>query len=382
MGKYNQKKPVLPKLPNMKPLIQAGIDPKTGLPIKYSKNMGKLKGDIKKQLRIIDEQDAINVGIWYNINRVLNMTSQKVERMLYYKYQLCFFYNKELDSFFLLPFALSSKDGNGLDVYGRYKYITPIAFNSGDEEHKKTPIEEYLSNLHLRVIYSPIDLNYIDIDTLKELQNDNVAVIIQDYSPQYDQTNGIPRYLLQDSLLDVMSDCIPFMRTNLLLNSGVTGMRVNDADQKDAVIDASISMETNALNGLPWIPIEGQIELQELTGKNASRVQDYMLAMQSLENYRLSTHGIDSGGLFEKKAHTLQSEQEMNGSTVGLVLQDKVSLRQDACNIINSIWALGIWYEPSETITKSDINGDGLLYDRQTVINKGGNSNNDNDGQL
>jgi hypothetical protein len=37
-------------------LIQAGIDPKTGLPIKMA-GMGGVcvKGDIKKQLRIVDE---------------------------------------------------------------------------------------------------------------------------------------------------------------------------------------------------------------------------------------------------------------------------------------------------------------------------------------
>ena len=45
-------------------------------------------------------------------------------------------------------------------------------------------------------------------------------------------------------------------------------------------------------------------------------------------------------------------------------MQDATSIRQNFCNIVNSIYGLGIWYEPSETITKADMNGDGLLYDR------------------
>ena len=62
-----------------------------------------------------------------------------------------------------------------------------------------------------------------------------------------------------------------------------------------------------------------------------------MLAMQSLDNLRLSGYGIDNGGLFEKKAHELQSEADINGGPVGLVMQDGLSIRQNFCNIVNSI---------------------------------------------
>jgi len=86
--------------------------------------------------------------------------------------------------------------------------------------------------------------------------------------------------------------------------------------------------------------------------------------MQAIENLRLSTYGIDNGGLFEKKAHTLQSEADINGGPVGLVLQDGLSIRQNFCNIVNSIWNLGIWCEPAENIIGTDIDGDGLAYDR------------------
>lgn len=41
-------------------IIQAGIDPKTGLPIKLGSSPCALKDSIKRQLRVVDEQDAIN----------------------------------------------------------------------------------------------------------------------------------------------------------------------------------------------------------------------------------------------------------------------------------------------------------------------------------
>ena len=59
--------------------------------------------------------------------------------------------------------------------------------------------------------------------------------------------------------------------------------------------------------------------------------------MQALDNLRLSTHGIKNSGMLEKKAHMLQDEQDMNAGPVELVLQDGLAIRQNACNIINSI---------------------------------------------
>ena len=367
-------------IPNVQWMIQAGIDPKTKLPVKMGLNDGaKLKENIKKQLRIIDEQDAVNKGKWYNLP--CNLTSQDLERMLYYKFQLCFFYNKDLDQCFFLPFSLNSKDGTGLDVYGRYNHIRPIAYVASAEDenkHKNTPIEEFLSSLSLKVVYAP---KLPEELTEEDLYNS--AVILQDYTPQYNNMNGIPRYLLQESLLDVMAECIPYARTNMITSCGIKGIRVGDQDEAHNIVDANYGIKQGAMAGDAYVPVEGKLEFQELTDNNTGKVQDYFLTMQSLDNYRLSTYGIDNGGLFEKKAHELQSEADINGGPVGLVQQDYVSIRQNFCNIVNSIWGWGIWYEPSETITKADTNGDGLLYDRNETgensgMTTGGNENDSN----
>lgn len=50
-----------PNLPDIKTLWQAGIDPKTNLPYKFvSGTKCGLKEDLKKFLRLVDEQDAVN----------------------------------------------------------------------------------------------------------------------------------------------------------------------------------------------------------------------------------------------------------------------------------------------------------------------------------
>ena len=360
------------KLPDIQTLWQAGIDPKTGLPLKFSGGSKcVLKEDLKKVLRLIDEQDAVNRYIWYNLPA--NITSQELERMLYYKGQLCFFYDKNLDEFYFMPYAL---DGT-IDFYGRYNTIHPVPMTSGTDDKGNKAQAQYLAGLKLKCVYG------IKLDELKLEDVENSTVLLHDYTKQLSQTI-LPRVTVNDPLIDVMAECIPFMRTALISSTGINGMRVNDADQQANVLDAARSVENAALTGKPWIPIIGNIEFQELTSGQLGKAEEYMLAMQSLDNLRLSTYGIDNGGLFEKKAHELQSEADLNGGPVGLVLQDGLSIRQNFCNIVNSIWGIGIWCEPAENIIGADANGDGVVYDRniegensgvETVEDNGGQEN-------
>ena len=358
-----------PKLPDLQTLFQAGIDPKTGLPIKFGGGCkAMLKEDLKKFLRLVDEQDAVNRYVWYNLPA--NITSQELERMLYYKGQLCLFFDKDLEEFYFMPYAL---DGT-IDFYGRYNTIHPVPMTSGTDDKGNKAQAEYLANKKLKCVYG------IKVDPITLEDFDGSAVLLHDYTKQLSQTI-IPRCSVNDPVLDVMAECIPYMRTAMIASTGIKGVRVNDADQQQNVYDGSRSLENAALTGNPWVPIVGSIEFQELTNQGIGKVQDYMLAMQSLDNLRLSGYGIDNGGLFQKKAHELQSEADLNGGPVGLVLQDGLSIRQNFCNIANSIWDLGIWCEPAENIIGADINGDGLVYDRNEAGENSGIESDNNGGE-
>ncbi|MBO7735399.1 MAG: hypothetical protein J6S67_22735 [Methanobrevibacter sp.] len=352
-----------PVLPNLEPFWAAGINPKTGLPVKFGSSKCTLKEDIKKQLRLVDEQDAVNRYVWYNLP--MNLTSQEVERMLYYKGQLCFYYDKDLEEFYFMPYAL---DGT-IDFYGRYNTIHPVPMTSGTEDKGSKAQAQYLAEKKLKCIYG-MQLEEGDID------QENSCVLIHDYTKQLSQTI-IPRCAVNDPLLDVMSECIPYMRTCLLAGSGIKGIRVNDADQAASVHDAARGMKDAALTQEPWIAIEGSVEMQELTDGAILKAEEYMLAMQSLDNFRLGTMGLDNGGLFEKKAHELQTEADLNGGPVGLVLQDGLAIRQNFCNIVNSIWDLGIWCEPAQNIMGMDNDGDGAIDEDNS---DGANTGIENDG--
>ena len=346
-----------PVLPDIKTIIAAGLDPKTGLPIKLIEDSENDKNDFRRIFRIIDEQDAVNRYKWYNLP--CDISSEFLERMLYYKGQLCFFYFKDLDKFYFLPFAL---DGT-IDFYGRFNRIHPIPFSSGTTDSGQ-PNETYKSQL---AILSLLKLNVIkeakDLEELKLEDLDNSAVILYDYQPQMNVNNIIPRATLNDALLDVEAEILPYMQTALLAGTGIKGMRVNDADAAAETDRASKQIRYSALNRKLYVSMTASVEFQDLADGSPMKTEEFLLALQGIDNIRKSTLGIENGGIFQKKAHKLESEQNGNESSVQTVYQDGLSLRQHFCNIVNSIWGTEIWCMPSEAVIGQDLNGDGVVYD-------------------
>jgi len=317
---------------------QSGIDRKTGLPLKMLNSIDvSLLSGTRMLLRIKDEQQAVNRYKW-DIPSGLKLTSEEIERFLYYKGQLCFFRMKKPNStdynYYLTPYALEGT----INLYGQFNSVKPVPFASGmdkKDENKKPaydPIALALSLLTLTVVRKNDDIPE-DLD--------NCCVLLHDYTKQYSEYI-IPRQQLQEPLLEIMSLTVPYLRTNMLASVGVKGIRVGDADQYKQVIEGSQSLDNYAKNGKIWYPILGSIEAQELTEKNMAAMNDYMQTFQSLDNLRLSLYGLANGGVFEKKAHTLGKEEEINQTNTDLVYDDGLSIRKEFCDLVNKIWNIGI----------------------------------------
>ena len=158
--------------------------------------------------------------------------------MLYYKGQLCFFYDKDLEEFYFMPYAL---DGT-IDFYGRYNTIHPVPMTSGTDDKGNKAQAQYLAEKKLKCIYG------LDLDGKADVFTS--TVLLHDYTKQLAQTIQ-PRVTVNDPLLDVMAECVPFMRTAMISSTGIKGVRVQDADQQQNVIDGSRSLEHAAMTGNP-----------------------------------------------------------------------------------------------------------------------------------
>lgn len=300
----------------------------------------------------MDEQDAVTRYTWYNLP--CNITSQELERLLYYKGQLAFFYVEQLDQFFFMPYAL---DGT-IDFYGRFNRIHPVPMAEGQTNEEKALYKsqmEILSKLKMNVLY---DIPIEPVDPFTS------CVLLHDYTKQMSQT-VISRQVLNDPLLEIMAECMPLMRTALFNSSGVLAMRVNSQDEQSNVNAANRAIDSAVLNGQRYIPVLGNIDFQELAGGETAKAEEFLMAMQSLDNFRLSTHGLDSGGIFQKKAHMLESENQMNGGHARSALDDGLMIRQHMCDIANAVWGIGMSCEISESALMMDKNGDMMAVDNQ-----------------
>ena len=334
-----------PKITPIELYIQAGIDPKTGLPLKAHNHPVYLTDNIKKQLRIVDEQDALNRYAWYNLPYGLN--ANLIERIWYYRGQGIMFYMEADDRFYFLPYTLNGS----IDVYGRYTAVTPLPFNGSTAADKKE--RPWIEGL-IKIPRYDIMLDATPEEVIAS------CVILRDYSQQQSQT-VLSRQVLNDPLLDIMAECIPMMRTALINSTGVKGMRVTNEDEESNVKAANLSIQRAAMTGEGWVPIVGKLDFQDLTAGAIAKSEEFLLAMQSLDNYRLSLYGLDNGGLFQKRSHLLEAEQRMNNGNSGILLQDGLYQRQQFCDIVNSWFGLQIYCEISETVNNIDNNGDFVI---------------------
>lgn len=358
MGKNNA------KMINEELWIQAGINRRTGLPLKmtaYSDD-AILSGS-RILLRIKDEQQAVNRYKW-TLPKELKITSEELERFLYYKGQLCFFMMKykDIPSYYITPFAL---DGT-IDVYGRFNAVKPVPFAAG-MDYKNKEANESLANISLMLSLKHLRVIRSETDIVEESDRENVCVLLNDYSKQLAETI-IPRQQLQEPILEMQSLNIAYLKTNMLASVGVKGVRVGDQDQYSQIIEMSKSLDNFARAGKIYYPILGSIEAQELTEKNMAGMNDYMQTFQSLDNLRLSFYGLENGGVFEKKAHTLDKEEEVNATNTDLVYDDGLSLRQSFCELVKHAFGVEISVRDNKQQLK-----DNIAVDGNDKIDKGGN---------
>lgn len=315
------------KLPDIATLIKAGINPKTGLPYKVVPE-GVLKDEIRKNLRIKDEQTAVNRYTWESIP--FDLSSLEIERFLYYFGQLTGF---ELEGkYYLMPYAL---DGT-IDFYGRYNTIHPVPFSNSNNKKQQA---EILSSVKLEVVKS------VDYKVTGK-----PGVLLYDYTPQRGY-NILTRASIMEAVLDLEATMLPYMKTALMNSTGIVGVVVNDSDEIDDVNEASGSIDSHAVAGKPWIPLLRKIDRQDLTSSSVGTSEEFSQAMQTIDNFRLSLYGLDNSGLFTKKEHTNDSENALNSSP-DYPLQDGLLQRKNFCDIFNKTFGTSLSVRISDSAEK------------------------------
>ena len=337
----------VPRLPDVQTILALGLKQGEVMP----------DDNLKIILRTNDEQIHCNRFQWQNLPK--GITGNDIERMLYYRGQIAWFVLPN-GEYTVLPFCLNG----GIDLWGRYQSISPLPFNGSadiktiaDAKKSKDQMVSVLTAQKANVLYRETEFEDLlaDPSILR-----NSAVILSDYTRQLPQTI-IPKYRLTEPIIEYESKMIPYLSTALSNATGIQGVRVDGQEEQATVEEASRQMNYAALTGKKWIPMLSKMEFQELTSGQVAKAEEFLLTMQALDNYRLGIHGVENGGLFEKKAHTTDLENSINMGTSGFAIKDALYQRQNWCAIINSTWGLNLWCMPDEITVGMDYDMNGMV---------------------
>ena len=325
-----------------------------GIPVhgknKYMYSIDPMFEKLGVSIKYIDYQQFLTRFKWNNLPE--GMDSELIERILYFSGSAMFFYIKELNRFYFLPYGMSGENTEvGIDFYGRFNRLKPYSFNGstdGGGEKKADGKRITRSDLYLS---TQIRDNIKDIPMVESEEEarkiyENGAVICWDMTPQLayavDSRNRISQsyvkyivqILIQTKSALINSSGFNLFSTDTEASTDIMQLQIDaiNADREKGKLSAVVS---NAL---------GKIE--NLQSKAPSAMGDFWNSLVSADNLRLKSMGIRNDGLVQKSQYQNIQEQNIDINDAMQVYWNAFMERVKFSAIVNSIWGLGIYPEP------------------------------------
>lgn len=301
-------------------------------------------------LKNIDYQQFLTRFRWNNLPE--GLTSELMERILYFSGSAMFFYIKDLKRFYFLPYGMSGEgQTTGIDFYGQFNRLKPYSFNgSTDGSGEQKPDGKKISQADL-YLSTQIRDNIKDIPIVKSEDEakyvfENGAVICWDSSPglayYVDSRNRISqsyvKYLVK-VLIQTKSALINSSGFNLFSTDSESGYDLMQAqldtinkDRERGQLSAVVSKELG--------------DVENLQSNAPAAIADFWTAWQSVDNLRLKSMGISNDGVIQKSQYQNIQEQSMDLNDSIQVYINAFMERVKFSAIVNSIWGLNIYPEP------------------------------------
>ena len=323
-----------------------------GIPVK-----GKRKGYAKdpifdkigESFKNMDYQQYLTRFKWNNLPEGLD--SELFERVMYFSGSAMFFYIKELDKFYFLPYGMSG-DGTqtGIDFYGRFNKIKPYSFNGSTDGSGERKSDGRMSKADI-YLSTQIRDNITDIpmvaseEEARKIYEDG-AVICWDYTPGLAYWNN-SRNRISQSYVKYMVQVL-IQTKSALINSSGFNLFAADGEQDNDIMQ----MQIDAINKDRE---EGQLaavvskllgNIENLQSNAPAAMQDFWASLVSVDNLRLKSMGIRNDGLQQKSQYQNIQEQSIDINDSLQVYWNSFMERVKFAAIVNSIWGLDIYPEP------------------------------------
>ena len=280
------------------------------------------------------------------------MDSELIERILYFSGSAMFFYIKELNRFYFLPYGMSGENTDvGIDFYGRFNKLKPYSFNgstSGDGEKKADGKRLSRSDIYLstQIRDNIKDIPMVDNEEDARKIYENGAVICWDMTPQLayqvDSRNRISqsyvKYIVQ----------ILIQTKSALINSSGFNLFSSDTEAATDIMQLQIdAINSDREKGKLSAVVSNALgKIENLQSNAPSAMGDFWNSLVSADNLRLKSMGIRNDGLVQKSQYQNIQEQSIDINDAMQVYWNAFMERVKFSAIVNSIWGLGIYPEP------------------------------------
>jgi hypothetical protein len=292
--------------------------------------------------------ETIERYMWTNIP--FGLTQDLIERLLYFRGKGIMYFNDKVDKFQFLPFALNGV----IDEYGRFTRCNTLPFTGVDTDNDDTRKGKNSTKSVQNLVYEELPIVYdlpYDIEHINIIRNKKpVGIILNDSTLVLSQQPVIRSNYVRP-ILHTMSLILQIINTAIF---GVADHNVIQVETQDEMM--SINQQINAINqdilsGKRFTPIVGKFPISPLKTTNSVDLEGLFNTFNSLNNFLKSITGVANSGVFDKKAHLLQSEQQLNGSNADDVYYNGLRQRQEFCLLFQAYYNYPIWCESKRGMT-------------------------------
>ena len=323
-----------------------------GMPVKKEKyrfSSDPMFEGIGKAFSDIDYQQYLTRFRWNNLPEGLD--SELFERIMYFSGSAMFFYIKELDRFYFLPYGMSGEGTEtGIDFYGRYNRLKPYSFNgstdgNGEEKGngKRNKADIYLST---QIRDNIKDIPMVESEEQAKKIYEGGAVICWDHTPglAYYQTS---RNKMSKPYIEYMLKVL-IQTKSALINASGFNLFAADGEQDNDIMQLQIDAinKDREFGKLAAVISKSLGAIENLQSNAPAAMQDFWASLQSVDNLRLKSMGISNDGVQQKSQYQNIQEQAMDISDSMQVYWNSFLERIKFAAIVNSIWGLDIYPEP------------------------------------
>ena len=366
-------------------LVMGGI-PQSNKMIKYGNSIdeeGKVivGNPLNKNLKydslfsIMRKQNMIETLERYQwINIPFGLTQDLIERLLFFRGKAVFYFNDKVGKFQFLPFALNKT----IDEYGRYTRCNTLPFTGVDDDQDKKSKKN--KNDTQNLIYQDLELVYdlpYNEEMMNKVKNGNVVgIVLNDSSLEISQQPIIRNNYVRP-ILHLMATLMQIINTAMFGCADHNLVSVSNQAELESINDQIEGINQDILRGKRFTAVVGAVPIQTLKTNNTANLEGLFNTFNSLNNFLKQITGVANAGVFDKKAHLLQSEQELNGSNADDIYYNGLRLRQEFCLMVQAYYNYPIWCESKRPLTEAQkenvLEGETTNPDNtQQMYNEGG----------